>query len=291
MTKQKLTNEQCAEYSQLFNTTSGLIKTVCGIANNAAWSACLDAIDHIRKHPRYRQQIEGNTTPAREFNRFFCMMRNYERALIYPAINQIRFFHVADMTLETRKSYGADLTDHDYYDFWAAFGFEAYNETKPFFTSLVNKIRLAYLNHGYQDADIMGWAVAAQCALDISHDIWEAAIDQCGDLAWKLNHLSTNDKAWRQTYAPFDLKQHADFWERCVDCLNPSANFLPTETEKKNINSGYIQYRDKLTDENVLFGSRIKTAEQFAEIFRTNGEMKKAMRKFAEARAAIAAEK
>ena len=76
MTKQKLTNEQCAEYSQLFNTTSGLIKTVCGIANNAAWSACLDAIDHIRKHPRYRQQIEGNTTPARQFNRFLCLMRN-----------------------------------------------------------------------------------------------------------------------------------------------------------------------------------------------------------------------
>lgn len=287
MTKKlNLTEKQHADLCRLINATSGMVKTVVGIGNNAAWAACLDAMDYIKQHPRYRQQITGGTTPARQFKRCFEMFHQYERKLIYTTDN--RFFHVADMASETRKCYGSDFTDAEYYDFWATFGFQAYQSTKPFFTSLVNKIRLAYLHHGDPQPEIMGWAVAAQCTLDMAADIWKSAIRNCADMEKKYSHICIPQRRWEDLYKDFNLKKIADFWERCVNDLNPQATFKPSELEQKNILIGYDQLEKMWMDENTLFGSRIKTAEDYADIFRTNGEMKKAIRCFAEMRDAVA---
>lgn len=286
MPKLKLTDQQYTDLCHLLNATAGMIKTVVGIGNNAAWAACLDAMDYIRQHPRYRQQIKGGTTPARQFKRCFDLFHQYEKRLIYSI--GIRFFHVADMTPETRKAYGPDFTDEEYYDFWSSFGFQAYQQTKPFFTSLVNKIRLAYLHHGDPNPEIMGWAVAAQCALDMAADIWESAVRNCDQMQREYTRLHIPQQNWRDMYRDFNLRPIADFWKKCVDDLNPTATFRPTDLENKNIVMGYEQLEKMWMDENTLFGSRIKTAQDYAEIFRTNGEMKKAMRNFAEMRDKVA---
>lgn len=283
-----LTDKQNAGLCRLFNAASSLVKTTVGLGNNAAWAACLDAMDYIRRHPRYRQRISGGTTPARQFARAFRMLKQYERQLIYAG--EYRFFHVADMSPRTRKAYGPGLTDADYYDFWAAFGFQAYQQTKPFFTSLVNKIRLAYLRHGDPNPEIMGWAVGAQCALDMAAGIWRSAIRSCDKMQLAYTRLSIPANCWAKTFRDFDLKGVADFWKSCVDCLNPQSTFALTATEAANIGQGYEQLAQKWTDTDTIFGSRIKTAADYADIFRTDGEMKKAVRQFAELRDSMAGE-
>lgn len=286
--KINLTKGQYLDMCQLINATSGLVKTVVGIGNNAAWAACLDAIDQIRKHPRYRQQIKGGTTPQKQFKRAFDMLKDYQRTLIYT--NQNRFFHVADMSPKTRKVYGPDFSDADYYDFWSAFGFQAYQSTKPFFTSLVNKLRLAYEHHGDPEPEIMGWAVAAQCALDIAAGVWQSAVNNCDTMQREYSKLDIPQSRWEFLYKDFNLLPIANFWEKCVDCLAPKSNYALTELEKKNIKDGYEQLENMWMNEDTLYGSRIKTAEDYADIFRTNGEMKKAMRSFAEMRDKVANE-
>lgn len=282
-----LTPQQQADLTHLLNCTTHFVKTTLGIANNAAWAACLDAMDYIRQHPRYRQQMKGGSTPAYQFKRCFGLLKKYESGLLYAP--QHNYFRVADLTPKARKAWGENITDSDYYDFWAAFGFTAYQSTKPFFTSLVNKIRLAYEHHGDPHAEIMGWAVAAHCALDLAGQVWVAAVNNCPAFAKDYKGFNISKKEWEQVYRCFDLREVADFWEKCVNDLCPE-KFDLDELERKNIIAGYIQLEEQWMNENTIYDSRIKTAEDYADIFRTNGEMKKAMRQFAEMRDKVADE-
>ena len=219
MKASKLPPEQIEQLTHLLNCTTHFMKTTAGIANNAAWAACLDAMDYIRKHPRYHQNIKGGSTPAYQFKRCFGMLKKYEKRLLYSS--NYAYFHVADLTPRARKTWGDNITDSDYYDFWAASGFMAYQSTKPFFTSLVNKIRLAYEHHGDLNAEIMGWAVAAQFALDIAGQLWVAAVNKCPAFAKKYKGFSISKKEWEKMYRCFDLQEVADFWEKCINDLNP----------------------------------------------------------------------
>lgn len=266
---------RCQEFAHAIGAVSNMVKMCVGIGNNAAWSACLDAYDHIKKHPRYRQQVKGGSTPEQNFKRFFDILKRYERQLRYTEHN--RFFRVSDMSPETRKRYG-DITDEQYYDFWAAMGSTAYAETQPFFTSLVNKLRLAYLNHGVANPDIMGWAMAAQMALTMAVNIYTCALDNA---AKDMPVLSR--KQYAQIFRDFDLSQAEKWWVSCVEELDPTPVEL-TSLEQKNIELGYMQLEKMWLDENTIFGSRIKTFEEYDEVWRTKGEMKKAIRQYSEMR-------
>ena len=273
--------QQQADLTHLINCTTHFVKTTLGIANNAAWAACLDAMDYIRQHPRYRQQMKGGSTPAYQFKRCFGLLKKYESGLLYAP--QHNYFHVADLTPKARKTWGYDITDQEYYDFWAAFGFTAYQTTKPFFTSLVNKIQLAYEHHGEPYAEIIGWAEAAHCTLDIARRIWVEAVNICPTFAKEYKGFNISKKEWEKMYRCFDLRGVADFWEKCVKDLYPK-EFNLDELERKGIMAAYIQLEEQWMNENTIYNSRVKTAEDYADLFRTNGEMKKAMRQFAEMR-------
>lgn len=270
----------------LIASTDNLVLTVTGTANNAAWMACLDAIDQIRKHPRYKQMVKGGTSPAREFGRCFNMLHHYERQLLYGT----RFFHVADMDALTRKVYGSNFTDADYYDYWAAFGFAAYTETKPFFTSLVNKVRLAYLHHGNANPEIIGWAMAAKLALDIAAELWQSAMESCYSIELKHEPTSANVSRWQKRYRCFNLQRVAEAWLHSIDVLDPDSDIdaMLSEQEQSNLKMGYEQLAQEWMKDDTLYGARIKTAEDFADIFRTHGEMKKVMRQFADMRDVMA---
>jgi hypothetical protein len=44
-------------------------------------------------------------------------------------------FHLDDLEPSVRRKYG-DITDREYYDFWASTGSQAYQQSKPLITSL-----------------------------------------------------------------------------------------------------------------------------------------------------------
>lgn len=275
----KSREEKVKEYASILSRAASLMKLVVGIGNNAAWMACLDAFDQIKKHPRIRTSVRGGHTPYSEFKRCFGMFHDYERRLLFD--DEIRFFHVADMAPKTRAMFG-DITDREYYDFWCSFGFQAYMATKPFYTSLVNKFRLAYIAHGTKEPEIMGWATAANAALDMAVKIYDVAIDDC-----VKEFGLVPQKIYRQFFKNFNIKHIADFWAGAVKDLDPAADFEVTETERKNISQGCDQLMNLWIDEDTVYKSRVKTVEDFAEVFRTDGMAKKATRQFAEFRDSV----
>lgn len=223
MSRIVLSEEQRKAFSDLFNVNSRFMRTVMGVVNNAAWMTCLDAIDQIRKHPRYRQNIKGSTTPMRQFKRCFDMLKDYEKRLKYG--QKFPFFHVGNFTKETRDTFADNFTDNDYYDLWAASGFTVYSENRAMVTSLQNKLRLAYLNHGDPQPDIMGWAAASQCALDIAAGCWLSGIFSCDttEEQYRQYHLPIPNNYWRKFYKDFNLAEIADFWADCIRDLAPDS--------------------------------------------------------------------
>ena len=46
------------ELNNRVSKASSVFKTMTGIGNNSAWAACLEALDHIRLHPRYKHRVK-----------------------------------------------------------------------------------------------------------------------------------------------------------------------------------------------------------------------------------------
>ncbi len=110
-----------AEVERDIAQCSGFVKMMCGVANNCAYYVMMDALDHIRKHPRYadkniKRLFEGKPNSALDF------YKRYRNRLRWPMGDDIRFFHIADLTEEARRKYGAPITDEQYFEFWEATG-------------------------------------------------------------------------------------------------------------------------------------------------------------------------
>lgn len=265
------------EIGQALVEASSFMKTMAGVANNAAWSACLEAIDQIRLHPGYRSRVAGGHTVAHLYKRAFNALKRYELNLIYS--DRDRFFHVPDMPASARKRFGI-ITDREYYDFWAATGFVAYQRTRPFFTSLVNKLRLSFESHGVPHADIAAWSNAAGLALEEAVAIYERTIATCSH-NWPLVPVAV----WRKCFSPFSLRSVAELWMSAHDSLPPAVTFTPSPIEQRNVAFGYEKLGEEWTSADTVFGSLSDASEGYVDVFRTNGEMKKAQRQFAEMRA------
>ncbi len=274
MNKTQLSESQYNEMALAFTQAAALVKTTVGVGNNAAWMACLDAFDHIRQHPAYRHKVKA------AYKKAFEALKAYERDLV--CASSFRFFHVDDMSPEVRKVYG-DITDREYYDFWAAFGHTAYADNYPFYSCLVNKLRLAYLHNNVPYADILAWSKAARWCLGMAGNIYQSAIRRCAE-AEEWRHIGVTHKGWEKVFASFDISHVAHLWDNAHQLLAGHIRVHLSEAERRNIEMGYQQLMEKWLDEETLFGSRIKTCDDYAEVFRTNGERKKAQRQFAEMR-------
>lgn len=124
------------ELNSAVSDASGLMKMMTGIGNNSAWAACLDALDHIRKHPKFQQQTK------QAYKAVLAEFQAYERNLLFSPKN--RLFHMDDMTDSSRKRYG-DISDKEYFEYWAATGATVYSNKREWFTNLRNKFRIYLL--------------------------------------------------------------------------------------------------------------------------------------------------
>lgn len=273
------TETQCNEFIQNVAQAAAFMKTVTAIGNNAAWMACLDAFDHIKLHPAYRQAVKS------AYKKCFNLFYEYERQLLFD--DHLRFFHLDDCSPEIRKTFGI-ITDRDYYDYWAGFGFNAYTNTKPFYTCLVNKIRLAYIKNNAPNPDILAWSMAAKLCLKIACILYNDTIRILANGEdWK--HIGMNEKTWRKIFRPFNISSIEQQWGKAHLLLANGHALMAEPVENRNMQLGFEQLAEKWASEDVIFGSGIKASEDFAEIFRTNGELKKTKRKFAELRNATSA--
>lgn len=257
---------------------AGVVKLVCGLGNNAAWMVCLEAHDVLRKHSRYGQYVAGGHTVGYYYRKVLKMYRNYERMLLCSGTN--RFFHVADMSVETRKKYG-EITDRQYYEFWTGIGGAAYARSRPMVTSLQNKYRLSLIQHGIEMPDMVAWAMVAQSCLELAVAMYEKALDTV------VAEMSIPRNILEYVFGGFSMKEIAKVWRQALDATEPKANYKLEEIEERNIEMGIVQLEEAWAGTEGMYGATMESVKDFDEVFRTRGEMKKAMREIAEAKAEV----
>lgn len=258
------------EMATAVSSSSAYIKQMCGIGNNAAWSAALEALDHVRQHPRYKQAVKKAFLAAIE------MFRQYENRLVYAEQN--RMFHLDDLTPEYRKRYG-NVSDREYYDYWASTGATAYARTRRFVTSLWNKYRLSLISHEIGHADIVAWAMAADACLRLAQCIYEQCVEVC------IAEYKAPREILHVIFGQLNIKHIADAWDKALNMLAPETeHYELSDLEKRNIQNGLDQLMEEWSGANTLTDSITESTEAFGEIFRTKGEQKKALRMLAEMR-------
>ena len=251
------------------------VKLVTGVANNAAILVMLDAHDKVKQHPRYRHAVK------RAFRDALEARHAYERQLLYTDTN--RFFHVADMTADSRKIYGADLTDQQYFEFWQSLAGPVYTKSRPFITSLWNKYRLSLINHGIAYPDLLAWPMVATACLRLAEKIFRNILEQI-IADYELPRLLVG-----RIFHDFSLETVCYAWQKAMILLDDTRYELD-ETENKNISVGIQQIIEIWANPANYYDSTTATIQDFEEIFRTRGEMKKALRNVSEVREAVAEE-
>ena len=254
------------ELQRRMAAAAGLIKFICGVANNAAWLVALEALDHARRCRDYRGNVKYR------FNQSVAAYHDYERNLIHNKNN--RMFCVADMTPDIRKKYG-NITDREYYDFWTATGAQAYTKTKPMITSLWNKYRLSLQSHNVKESEHLAWVMTATAALELAVNLYKRAIKDIVE-SYKLpRHLV------EYVFSQFSLEPVRKRWNDAMLLLSPHVDYTISGMEERNIVHGLEQLQEAWTDTSVLYDSASETVAEYEEVFRTPGEQKKVMREIA----------
>lgn len=268
-----------AEYNRWAETVSQasyLVKLIDGVVNNAAWAACLDAYECIEPLKRFNQQVKGGDTAGHGYKRALRALKQYQRNLIYAS--DIRFFHVADMTGDTRNFYAKDMTDEQYYDFWASFGFKAYQDNRPFLTCLVNKLYLAYKKGNVKHADAAAWSMGAYMSLSVATECHADAVKVVA------NQWGGRLAEWQRLFKAFDLSPVEKLWgDAHRDFFPELATLEFDDDEFQNIKLSFNQWAERLVRGKTLVQSCIDTVRDFADdIFRTHGYAKKAIKELSD---------
>lgn len=250
-------------------TASSVVKLTCGICNNAAWLVCLDAMDKLKQHTRWKQRVRGGRTVCGCYKNAIRLFHVYERRLIYS--DAPRFFHLGDMPDNVRRQYG-NISDREYYDFWASIGGNAYARTKGVISSLWNKYRLSLTEHGIEQADITAWSMAAMSALSTAVMHYEGCIRNI--------HKGTGLPAsmLEQSFKVFSLAPVSKAWEQALDVTEPAANdYELGHTEERNIALGLQQLSEAWISLKTLYGSVEDSINAYDEVFASRGFQKKAL--------------
>lgn len=247
---------------------AALVKLMCGVANNAAWLITLRAFGHAKQCKGYRQNVK------QAFNAAIKQWHDYEYRLVYARTN--RMFHVADMNEEHRRRYG-DISDRQYYDFWASIGGSAYQQTQPFITSLWNKYRLSLLSHKVPDAEHVAWVLTASAALQLATSLHRRAINQC------VTDMDVPECVAGSIFAQFSVKKVLDAWNRAMLLLSPNSEYPLDGIEKRNIEMGIEQLCDAWTSPTLMYQSTMDSVNDYDEVFATQGFKRKALQNLATA--------
>lgn len=258
------------ELTQKMGKAANVVKLICGVANNAAALIMLDANDKMKEHPNYRQRVKMLYKHALD------KRKELERNLLYTRMN--RFFHLEDMTDETRKIYGK-ISDAEYFEFWQGMGGRAYTDTRPMVTSLWNKYRLSLIKHNIKYPEIFAWSMVAMAALELACKMYESSVRSVAN-----DHKLPVD-ALNQVFGGFNLRPVADLWRKALEATDPKTNdYELDEMESRNIQFGLIQLEEAWSDPNGIFDMAAGATEDFEEVFRTKGEWKKALRTIKESK-------
>lgn len=261
-----MTEQEREGFVQRLSKAAALVKLACGTANNAAWLVVLDGVDHAKRCKRYGFRVR------QAFNQAIQEWHLYEAGLKYAKFN--RMFRLSDMSEEIRRKYG-DITDAEYYNFWASIGGPAYMKTKPLITSLWNKHRLSLESHKVKDAEHVAWVLTASVSIKLALDIHSHALQECVNMNIPVRLV-------HDVFDQFSIARLDKAWCKAMNMLAPDAVYDLDVLESRNIQMGMEQLRDAWLDPTLLYKSTMQSVEDYEEIFATRGFQKKVMREIAD---------
>lgn len=254
-----------AKLERQLASAAGLVKEVMGVANNAAWLICVDAYDRMRTLPNWKARHKG-------FRRALDEFKAYERRLIWD--DNYRFFDLRDMPEATRKMYG-DISNREYYEFWAAVGGSAYDRTKAFVSSLQNKYRLALLHNGVAEGTAvpLAWGSAAFACLNCAVEIYSTCLDTVA------NQFALPRGRMDACFHLFSLGTVSRLWGCALKDCDPVAFAGELSvTDGKNVQQGIEDIMLLWTDGPAIYDDMEKTLRECGEdVMRTKGCIRKAI--------------
>ncbi len=260
-----MTKEEYDDLVRRVANAAAMVKMVCGVANNAAWLVMLRGYGHAKQCQGYRNHVK------QAFNAAIKEWHAYENRLIYAKAN--RMFHVADMAESVRRRYG-DITDRQYYDFWASIGSPAYQQTTSLITSLWNKYRLSLLQHKVADADHVAWLLTTSSALELAVALHKRSVRQSVDMNIPV-------KVAESVFAQFSLQRVMDAWNKAVLLLSPDSEYPLEDLEKRNVEMGIEQLCDAWMSPTLMYQSTMDSVDDYEEIFATKGFKQKTLKEIA----------
>lgn len=276
-------DERQGELHRQLGSAASMVKVVMGVANGCALNIMMDCYTELSgkainpktggykpAHPKFRHRVKAAYKQAvKEYH-------DYERGLLHTQTN--RFFHVDDLSPKYRKIYG-DITDAEFFEFWKGTCAKAYQVSRPLVTSLWNKYRLSLLNHHVPNAEQLAWACVGQAVLTLAGDIYETALKDAHSACPMLQVHQI-----RSLFSGFSLRRVREAWTKAL-CLTEDIAYELEDTENKNIEMGIMQLAETWVNPDYIYDSVSETLPEYEEIFRTKGEMKKALRNIEEVRA------
>lgn len=254
---------------EIYASIVAMVKQITGIANNAAWSACLDAHDQLRELPNWRANIKGGGTVCGYFKRAIFAYHSYERNLIYD--ETFGFFDVRGFSEEQKRKYNT-LSNRDYYDFWVSLGCTTYNRMKPMFTSLCNKYRLAFEHVGVKNAETKSWGLASAAMLEAAVTIYDKSIETISN-GYKLPL-----KGLRESFHAFSLQDVSKRWLLACQLAFPECFTDIEPTDAKNIDMGINQIYDSWINGGAMYDDMENTLKECGEdVYKTKGFVKQAL--------------
>lgn len=262
-----ITPEQFNDLVLRVARSSAVVKMVCGVSNNATWLLVRYAHDQAKKSRRYNGKVKKLFKQALE------EWHHYEHNLIYAREN--RMFHLDDLEPSVRRKYG-DITDREYYDFWASTGSQAYQQSKPLITSLWNKYRLSLTAHGVSEPDMVAWLLTAEATLELTEQLYERAIRQCRE------DMRVPDNILRGVFNQFRLTRLHKRWTEAMKTMAKDCEFKLDDIEKRNISHGVTQLCEAWIDPSMLYQSIYNSVAEYDEIFKSPGFQKMVINEIAE---------
>lgn len=252
---------------------SGVLKLYIGACNNATFLVMMNALDAMKKHPIWRQRFHK---AKGMFMKALKEWKAYEYQLLHAKDN--RMFHLADYAPEVRKKYG-DISDQEYYDYWCSIGSFAYDYSKDMLNSLKYKYQKALDASKVEGAEYLAEAMLAMTCLNCCETMLEVHLEN------GVEHVGIQRPILDRFFGDFSLKKVRDVWYQALKLTIPQLidkDFDPDN--ERNIQIGIRQLAERWADEKMLYHAINDATEDYQEVFRTEGEWKKALRIIHEAR-------
>ena len=252
---------------------SGVLKLYMGACNNATFLVMGNAIDAMKKHPVWAVKFH------KAKGKFMLAMKEwkvYEHNLLHARVN--RMFHLADYSAEVRKKYG-DISDQEYYDYWCSIGSFAYEYSLDMLNALKYKYRKALEAHGVEGAEYLAEAMLCMTCLNCCLTMLDVHLEQ------GVEHTRIQRPILEVFFKDFSLVRVRDAWWEALKLTVPE--WIDKEFDKdneRNIQIGIRQLAERWADEKMLYHAVNDATEDYQEVFRTEGEWKKALKAIKDAR-------